>query len=266
MTIESCEKKHRQTLCGKMLLCGVIFSLFSILFTWVDSIISSDILLRNSFFSTVLRWFILLSALAMHIFFYSGTVYALYAYGFRRSLPLIFTILGVTLLHSIIDALSRLFLFGIDTTDFVLYELPFDILSFGLEFLQYGLILGISVLCLRRFPRSVDLVRNDDGSYREALPHKAFPFQKILDSSNPVLFSLFFISLAVMLLQILSRTVYDIRYGSPTSLSETVYMVFAYLSDILLYGVIHYFATRWLTEKIEKSYRRTIEKNKSLSQ
>lgn len=270
MTIENCEKKHRQTLCGKMFLCGVIFSLFSILLTWVDFIISSDILLRNSFLSTGLRWLVLLSALAMHIFFYSGTVYALYAYGFRKSLPLIFTILGTTLLHSLIKALSKLFLFGIGTTDFLLYELPFDVLSFGLEFLQYGLVLGISALCLRRVPRSADFIRNDDDSCHEVQPHKAFPFRKLLDSSNPVLLSLFFISLAVMLVQILSRTIYDIQYniqyGYPSSLFEIVYIVFAYLSDILQYGMIHYFATRWLTEKTEKNYCRTIEKNKSLPQ
>lgn len=179
--------------------------------------------------------------------FYSFTTYLFYKIGFIATLPFIFSDLGILLYRSLLTLGGKYLIDRIPSYDFMLYTLPMQILYFVFEITQYLLVICIAWLCLKHFHRA--------PATKEATNQSAFPFRKPLDLSNPILSSLFFVSLAVTALNVGSRIIYDIGYGAPTSLTEILQMIVAYGLDILLYGVLLFFAMRCLVAWAETKYQ-----------
>jgi len=182
-------------------------------FARLEVIVTSDILMADSWLAKLLSLLQTLTIILGFALFYSFTAFLIKNINFKKTLPFTFVAVGITLYRSLLSLGSRYFIDGMTDYDFFMYALPTQVLFFALELGQYLLILLVAWLSLRK----ATLNR-----------------------------SLLYISLIVMVLNIGGRILYDIGYGAPTSSTEIFQMVLAYASDILLYGVLLLLAMRLL--------------------
>lgn len=219
-------KRLRRKLSGQTALLGIALYTACFVFARLEVMITSDILMVDSLPAKLLSFLQTLAIVLGFALFYSFTSVLCHYIKFKRTLPFIFLVMGITLYRALLSLGGRYFIDGITGYDFFLYILPSQVLSFGLEVAQYLLVLLIVWISLKE---------QDDGALRR---------------------SQLLISLTVMLLNIASRILYDIGYGAPTSSQEFLQMGIAYASDILLYGVLLFFAMHLLTAWAKKTHQR----------
>ena len=184
----------------------------------LESLLLSDILMQNSILVTLLSLLQTILIVVCFALFYSFTTILIEKEGTRKATPFMVTACALILYHSLLALGGTLIVDKVDTYDFFTISLPLQGFSLALELGQYLLIVFLSWLCLAK--------------------GKA--------ASAPSLKKAFlFISLAVTAINVGSRIFYDISYGAPTSSKEIWIMIFAYLSDLLFYGLLLFFAM-WL--------------------
>ncbi|MBO5305317.1 MAG: hypothetical protein J6B12_01005 [Clostridia bacterium] len=207
-------KALRTRLCGITALLGLGLFTACFLFARIEVTLTSDILMVDSFPSKLLSFLQKATVYLGFALFYSFSTFLSNKIGFIKTFPFIFIVIGLTVYRTILSLSGQYLIDKIDTYDFVLYVLPQALLSFGLELIQYLLVLFVIWLCMINVKR-------------QATPTMRRP--------------LLFVSLTVMAINIAIRIRYDIAYGAPTSLREVLQMVLAYASDILIYGVLLFF-------------------------
>ncbi len=236
-------KMLRRKLCGIAAMIALVLFTACFVFARLEVIVTSDILLANSFIAKLLSLLQTLLIVLGFALFYSFTAFLLSKVEFIGTLSFIFVVIGITLFRSLLSLGGKYFIDGISSYDFFLYVLPTQAISFGLELAQYFLVLLITWLCLRYFPK-------------ESEKFHAHPLQKRFGIPHALLRSLFFIALTVMILNIGSRILYDIDYGAPTSTAEACQMLLAYTSDILIYGMLLFFVMCLLTTWANTIYQK----------
>jgi hypothetical protein len=65
------------------------------------------------------------------------------------------------------------------------------------------------------------------------------PFDKLYTSSNPLQKASLLTGILLASIKVLTRVVYDIGYGAPTSILDLLRMIVYYLSDVLICVVIY---------------------------
>ncbi len=213
-------KTTRRKLCGIAAILGLLIATARFAVGRLEFILLSDILLADSLLA---KLFPLLQSLLMvfgFALFYSFTAVFCHRFGFAKAIPFICLTVGISVYRSLLSLLGKIFIDGVSEYEFFVSVLPLQILSLILELAQYLLVLFIIWLVLRL---TVSLPR-----------------------------SILFASLSVLLVNVASRIVYDVDYGLPSSTKEVFQIVGAYTSDVLLYGVLLFFAMRFLAAWAEK--------------
>lgn len=234
MDILTDNKKHRKTLLGLTVVGLLLFSLYFVIGRIQVSLIS-NVLFQNSFWVRFLPSLQTLITVCSFALFYGISVFSLWHYGIKKTVPVVIIVFFLTLLKYAASLLGTLLIDRADTETFIMVNLPLSLLSFCLELLQYAIILTIAWFTLRSF-RDVNA---------PTVP-------------QPLSHSLLFISLTVTLINVASRMVYDIDYGAPASLAETLRMVLAYASDVLLYGVLLYVLMRFVIKLIHSYHQKNL--------
>lgn len=218
---------ENKPLCRKLstiaALLGAALYTACFVFARLEVIVTSDVLMADSGLAKLLSLLQTLTIILGFALFYSFTAFLIKNINFKKTLPFIFAVVGITLYRSLLSLGGRYFIDGMVDYDFFMFALPTQVLSFALELAQYLLILLVAWLSLRKAPLNT---------------------------------SLLYISLTVMILNIGSRILYDVGYGAPTSNREVIQMVLAYASDILLYGVLLLLAMRLLASWANKISQR----------
>lgn len=210
----------RRKLCGIAALLGLLIATLRFALGRLEFIVLSDILLTDSFFAKLFPLFQTLLILFTFALFFGFTSVIIGKFKFSTALPFIFLSIGIATYRLLLSLIGKILIDGVSEYEFFVSLLPFQILSFLLELAQYLLVIFVIWLTLK------------------------------LSASLPR--SLLFSSLTVMLMNIGSRILYDIDYGLPTSTKDLLQMIGAYTSDILLYGLLLFFATRFFASWAER--------------
>ena len=216
------DKTFRRKLCGLAALLGLLAATLRFVLGRLELIVLSDVLLADGFLADLfplLQTLLIVFTFALFFGFFSVIVHK---FGFKSAFPFILLSVGIMTYRFLLSLIGKVFIDGISEYEFFVSVLPFQILSFLLELAQYLLVIFVIWLT-----------------------HK-------LSASLPR--SLLFSSLTVMLMNVGSRILYDIDYGLPTSTKDLFQMIGAYTSDILFYGLLLFFATRFFAAWAEKRY------------
>ncbi len=208
----------RRTVTLRMALAGLIVILVDALILSLDLYLATDILYTGSFLWRVLGWRIAIFTLLLFILLFSHTTYAIKAYGFSGALPILLGASGIILLKYAVQAFITLAHNSFDLSGFLLYQMPLTLFSILLELAELWTVIFIAFLMLWK-------------KHSPLLP----------------------ITLPVVLIKLLIRIVGDIDYGAPDSVGEIFYMIAAYTSDILLYGVVLFFGMRMILRFLSRS-------------
>ena len=213
-------KTARRRLCGIAAVLGLAVAILRFALGRLEFIVLSDVLLAEGLLPllfSLLQTFLILFGFAL---FYGFTSVLICKFGTTKTLPFIFLGVSVTIYRSLLTLVGKALIDGVSEYEFFVSVLPAQLLSLALELAQYLLVLLVIFLTLKA---------------TSSLPR-----------------SILFASLTVLLVNIGSRVVYDIGYGLPTSGKDLLTMVGAYTSDVLLYGILLFFAMRFFATWAKK--------------
>jgi hypothetical protein len=196
----------------------------------------------NSAVMYVLEIGILLLDLALYAVAFSFFVWAIHQYGFRTSFPFFISYAVLTAARRILALLLELIFAGAVGAD--------DFVSIGIYFvfdlLTVAVVLTVIAYEFQKYNSYLiewKKVQRDLGNHQDA--PILCPFEKLFSRANPLQVCALKVSILLSAVKIVSRIIFDVFYGAPTSISDLLIMIIYYLSDILI-GVLVYAAMLWI--------------------
>lgn len=210
----SFKKKMR---CNMVLASAVFFSLYLVLAIVYD-IVCSNIVLSITLLPTVLNAVVEVCGIAAYGVCFSLLLYSTYKNGVKASLPLVYIYCGAVLAKYI--------------ANIVLHILVFKIAPYLSDYLYVFIIWALEVLLTVAilFIIKISLAKQTD---------KNVEFKKFFSTENPLQVTSLAIAVFISAIKILQRFIYDISYGAPNGIFEILWMVVAYLSDILVCIIVY---------------------------
>ena len=234
-------------LCRMTVILAALY-MASLLLAFIYSSVSNNIVYMYSALMYVLEIGLELLDIAVYAVAFGFFVFAAQQYGFANSIPFFVSYAALTAARRLLSlVLELLFAGAIDASDFVSIGVYFvlDMLTLGVvlvivayEFGKYG-----------KYLNEWNKAQRDRG--KEQLPPALYPFEKLYGRTNPLQVCALKIGILLSSAKILSRIIFDVFYGTPTSLSEALIMVVYYLSDILI-GLLIYAAMLWIFSRLYK--------------
>jgi len=231
-----------------MTVAVAILYVASLLLGFVYSSVSNNIVYMNSALMYVLEIGLQLLDLALYAVAFSFFVFATQRYGFRASVPFFISYTVLTVLRRILSLVLELLLSGAVGAD--------DFVSIGVYFLldmvTCAVVLGIIAYEFKKYNAYLaEWKKAQRALGKDDAPPALCPFEKLYSRANPLQVCALKIGVLLSAVKILSRIIFDIYYGAPTTFSEVLIMVIYYLSDILI-GVLVYAAMFWIFGRLYK--------------
>ncbi len=214
-------KTYRRKLCGIAAILGLSVATLRFAVARLEFIVLSDVLLADSLLAAIFPLLQTLLTLFTFALFYSFSSVLIGEFGFLKAIPFLFLSVGVTLYRTGLTLVGKLLIDRVSEYEFMVATLPLQLFSLAIELAQYLIVLLVILLVIRL---TASIKR-----------------------------SLLFSSLTVLLFKVISRVIYDIGLGLPTSGREVLQMVVGYTSDIVLYGALLFLAMRLLAAWAQKS-------------
>lgn len=219
-----------------------LFCIFAFALSPAKVILGSDATVGIDYLPNILD--IAGKALDFFAFFicYGITIFGLYRFGFKGSLPITLSYSLATLLKYVLNILSSRLIYH-TAQDRLSDDIKASLISFAVELAQYLIVIAIAQSITGRFRKLAAAAKKSaeklgDGSLFDARD-KVFPYEKLFTLSNPVLRSAFFSAITVSSFLIMQRLIYDFVIGLPTGLADALWMVAGYASDLAT-GVLGY--------------------------
>lgn len=166
---------------------------------------------------------------------YGITLFGLYRFGFKGSMPIIAVFSSSTLLKYALNILSSRLIFH-TAHEMLSDDIKASLVSLFAEFAQYFIVIAISQAIIGRFRKLASVAaKNAEKLGNTALfnaREKVFPYDKILTFSNPILRAAFFSAVTVVSFLVLKRMIYDFAIGFPTGIADALWMIAGYSSDL----------------------------------
>ncbi len=211
--------KKRRVLLGMSLVAAILY-LVNALVLWLELVLETDVLFEGSLLWRILDLRADIFTLLGFVLLFSCTIHATRAYGTRGALPLLLTIPALLALKYALEGFFILMRNGFDFFGFLYIQLPLTLESLLFELIIWGIVLLIAHICA-----------TSKYQTRPQLP-------------------LILISAFSAIVKILIRLIGDIAYGAPSSFGEVLYIIAAYIWDILLYGILLYLGIKPIIKKI----------------
>ncbi len=224
-----------------MILAGAF--LLYILLVYLNTIFSSNIIFAGTMLMEITDvlylaveqvTFFILYAYAIHYIFYGGV-----REGLRYAL--VYAI-ATTVRHLLLHVMFRI---GKADWEFQLFITLANIL---LELAEYALVFLISYFLVRRFDRTMSVIQKGNAALgrnpvdREAM---VYPSHTLPLKSDPVRLSTLLTAALISGIRIVGRVIYDIGVGPAVDLTDAMWMVAYYTTDVLI-GVGGYFLMLYL--------------------
>lgn len=181
-------------------------------------------------------------------------IYSIIKYSFKASIPRVVIYAAAVLFKYAANYVISSLMDGVFTTG----DIVFVVIYYLIDILILALVVVISFVKMKRFYERQEIeIKANNTLGQENLPLNKVLFapKKLFSLSNPLSSSAAVIAALLSLSKIATRVIYDISYGAPTSFTDTLWMIVAYLSDLII-AVIFYLVAMLiflhLNEKFEK--------------
>lgn len=209
----------RLALSSFLLFALIVFVLGPVLISVGTNIVYADTVLPN-----LLDILVDIVQIAAFVISYSIIFYCAYKLTVKQVKDQIFIFLSALLFYYVANTLVSYF----SAISFDPVELVYTAISFALELLLHGVIIGCGLYIINKGAKE-----------------KSLPFKTRISFSNPVQRAIGITALVMSGSKVIERIIYDFRIGAPKSTIEVLEMVIYYASDLLV-GVAVYFVMTYL--------------------
>lgn len=245
-----------------LLVAGIGFALCSFVLTPLFIRFATDVAFQDSWWVYIL--YCLTDAglvdLAVVTLCYPATLYAIWRMGFKSasSVPGTFALLtlGKYIVNFLFPALTYEGAFP-SVEDFLDFDLPIMLANYGLEMLQFALVILITVLIRRGYFRKawMQQARESDAgadfTVTDPDTGELFSFNRILGLRNPVQVSALMLAVVIAFMRILMHQIYQFTLYFNGGTEGLLVMLTDLFLDLAI-GVIVYFAALLLVARFRR--------------
>ena len=216
---------------------------------------ANDILYMTTGLPDLLSLLLAVLDIAVFAIAYAVILYAVYRLPMRRVRSLLLIYGGAILYRNVVNLVMTYLTDGIPVAEEIGFDLASVLAYIVLESLQCGLVVFIAhkVISAMKKQEEIRLAAAMKLKKKQYTPLlSSFPFDRLFSFRRPVQKAAFLIALVPMGVKVLSRIVYDLGIGLPTSLSEVFVMLLYYTADIVGYGLVLYGAMIFLLSAFHK--------------
>ncbi len=123
------------------------------------------------------------------------------------------------------------------SVDYLLHNLTYILIYTAMELAQAALVFLIVLKTMKAYHAFVERQTRIAASLPGAevtVRTYAYPFSKLISLKNPLQKNAFWSGGIVALFKVISRAIYDISYGMPTSITDAFWMIIYYLWDLFI--------------------------------
>ena len=159
----------------------------------------------------------------MYAVCFSAFIYSVDKLGTKHSFALVVTYCVAVLLRYIANVIVQTFLDGVFPS--------FRDLSPASWGCLFDILIALAVILIAH------LCFKNIG--KNKAKNACLPFEKLYESSNPLQKASLLTGILLASIKVLTRVIYDIGYGAPTSILDLLRMIVYYLSDVLICVIIY---------------------------
>lgn len=229
----------------------VFWGLSSLIFSPLYVLTSSNVLYRNTNLPELFDLLIQVCDILMYSVGLSSVIYSIYRFKISNSVSLIMTYCCASFIRYTVNIVMTIVF---DGSISVSEDIVVSMIYFALDALVVFVIsLIASTICKRFYDNALatEKANNILGIRNESVRSQIFPFKSIYSKANPLQSSALVAGIILAALKIFSRLLYDIYIGLPTSLSDMVWMIVYYVSDVLICAIV-YLVSLLIFTKIDK--------------
>ena len=231
------EKLDKNTSAKKSLLrfliisCAILFSLYCFVLAPIYTYLSSNIIYMLTVIPTLLSFVIDVVDILAYAVCFASVIYSIYLFSLKGSRSAIVTVAIAIFLKYTANFFMTLFFDGALDLN--------DITSVLIYYILDMVWLSVIVISTDKIFRRYYEIRASVGKAAANLSlklgdeYEIFPFKKLLDKNNPLQRSALVMGILMGSVHMLTRIIYDIFYGLPTTLADALWMITYYLSDIV---------------------------------
>jgi hypothetical protein len=210
---------------------AVLYSLYCFILAPIYTYICSDIVFSVTIVPEILSFILDIVDIIAYAVCFSIIIYSVYRFDLKPSVRIIVTVCAALFLKYTANFIMTIVVDGAlnlnDITSIVIY--------FVLDVIWLTAITLISNRIIAKHKKKRDVTNKAAVSISAKLDdsYNVFPFKKLFDLSNPLQTSALVMGAIMGGVHMLTRIIYDLFYGLPTSLSDAMWMVTYYLSDVV---------------------------------
>lgn len=197
----------------------VLFGLSCFVLSPLYVSLSSNIVYRDSLLSDFLNLVNNVFYIAVYTVCFSAFIYSVYKCGTKRSVSLTVVYCVAVIIRYMANIAVQTITDGVFPSFADLYP---AILGCVFDILIAFAILWIAHLCLK-----------------DKAQDSCLPFEKLYLHSNSLQRASLFTGILLSSIKVLTRVIYDLGYGAPTSILDLLRMIVYYLSDLLICVIIY---------------------------
>ena len=201
----------------------VLFGLSCFLISPLYVSLSSNIVYSDSLITDLINLVNNIFYIAVYAICFSAFIYSVYKCTARRSVSLVIVYCVAVLLRYLANIVVQTFTDGVAP---MLEDLYPTLLAYIFDLIIAFAVLLIAHLCIKK-------------THTAKTGRSYLPFDKLYTGSNPLQKASLFTGVLLASIKVLTRVIYDIGYGAPTSIIDLLRMVVYYLSDVLICVVIY---------------------------
>jgi hypothetical protein len=214
--------KKRLRLCV-ILTTLVLFGLSCFLLSPLYVSLSSNVLYSGGFVTGLINFINNTFYIAVYAVCFSAFIYSVDKLGTKHSFALVVTYCVAVLLRYIANVIVQTFLDGVFPS---FRELSPAIWGCLFDILIALAVILIAHLCFKNIGKN-------------KAKNACLPFEKLYESSNPLQKASLLTGILLASIKVLTRVIYDIGYGAPTSILDLLRMIVYYISDVLICVIIY---------------------------
>ena len=228
--------------------CAVIFSLIIFALTPLYVHVASDIVISVTFIPLAVELVLDILDILAFVICYSLIIYS----AVTRHSAKTFTLCGIYISACLVRRIATLIMTFI--TDGVIggNDILSVVVYFLLEAAQAVIVTAIASGAAKKYHKRAAEMEKAARRVGDSSNYKNLEFTQVYSKNNPLQSSALKVGILLSAVKILTRVIYDISYGAPTSASEVLTMVIYYFSDMLICVV--FYALCWLI--FSKLYKR----------
>ena len=245
-----------------LLVAGIGFALCSLLLTPIFIRYATDVAFQDSWWVYVL--YCLTDAglleLAVVVLCYPATLYAVWRLGFKAAAPVPGTFALLTLAKYVVNFLLPALTYEgtfPSAEEFWGFDLPIMLANYGLEMLQFAMVILITLLVRRSFIRKtwMQQIRESDGQgdmdLSEPDTGDLFTFSRVLGLRNHAQVSALFLAVVISFMRILMHQIYQFTLYFNGGTEGLLVMLTDLFLDLFI-GVTAYFAALLLFARFRR--------------